>query len=285
LKTTLPVGLGEQTEIEAYADFVTGAPPSVRNVLGIGSRRFGSTLAVAVRENSSRFFDRAGGLGVEEPVTADVVAEVCDFYRERGVAQGSLMIPPALLPQDWAATAAQLGLAEGNRFVKLGCDTESALAATDGVTALESGLRVGPVQPDQAHEWATVMMTTFGFTEPAALIDMAASCVGRPDWRQYAVWEDERIIAVASLFLNGDCADMFGAATLSQGRRRGAQSALLTARARGAREAGCRWLVAETGAEGPGDHNTSLHNMLRAGFEPLYERVTWVWRATATSAP
>jgi hypothetical protein len=37
--------------------------------------------------------------------------------------------------------------------------------------------------------------------------------------------------------------------------------------------------VAETGAKGPGEHNTSLHNRLRAGFEPLYERTTWVWSA------
>lgn len=76
------------------------------------------------------------------------------------------------------------------------------------------------------------MMTTFGLDEPAAMLDMAASCVGRPDWRQFAVWEGDRIIAVASVYLNGDCAGMSGAATLPEGRRRGAQSALLTARAR-----------------------------------------------------
>ena len=146
--------------------------------------------------------------------------------------------------------------------------------------ALDPGLRVGLVEPHQAHEWATVMMTTFGFTTPG-MIDMAASCVGRPNWRQYAVWDGERIIAVGSIFINGECADMFGAATLPEGRGRGAQSALLTARARAAQAAGCRWLVAETGAEGPGDHNTSLQNMLRAGFEPLYERVTWLWQRVA----
>ncbi|MFF5854402.1 GNAT family N-acetyltransferase [Streptomyces sp. NPDC012751] len=129
------------------------------------------------------------------------------------------------------------------------------------------------------------MMTTFGLDEPAAMLDMAASCVGRPDWRQFAVREADRIIAVASVYLNGDRAGMFGAATLPEGRRRGAQSALLTARARAAREAGCRWLVVETDAEGPGDHNSSLHNMLRAGFERLYERVSWVWHAGATPAP
>lgn len=122
------------------------------------------------------------------------------------------------------------------------------------------------------------MMTTFGFTTPPAMIDMAASCVGRPNWQQYAVWEGERIIAVGSVFVHGNCADIFGGATLPEARRRGAQSALLTARVRAAQAAGCRWLVAETGAEGPGEHNASLHNMLRAGFEPLYERVTWLWR-------
>lgn len=120
------------------------------------------------------------------------------------------------------------------------------------------------------------MMTTFGFTAPG-MIDMAASCVGMPNWRQYAVWDGDRIIAVGSLFINGVCAGMFGGATLPGERGRGAQSALLASRAQAAEAAGCRWLVAETGKEGPGEHNTSLHNMLRAGFEPLYERVTWLW--------
>ena len=185
--------------------------------------------------------------------------------------------PPPLLPPDWASTAAKLNLTEGFRFVKLGCSVETAAAAADGVAALGPGLRVGPVEPRHAREWSTVMMTTFGFTPPA-MTDMAASCVGRPNWRQYAVWEGERIIAVGSIFVHGDCADMFGGATLPEARGRGAQSALLTARARAAQAAGCRWLVAETGAEGPGEHNTSLRNMLRVGFEPLYERVTWLWR-------
>jgi GNAT superfamily N-acetyltransferase len=277
VKTTVPLGLAEQTEIGAYTDFATGAPAPVREALGIGSLRVGPALALAIREDPSRFFNRAGGFGAGEPVTVDVLAQVRDFYLEQGVSQGAFMIAPPLLPPDWAATAAKLNLSEGSRYAKLGCDIETALSAADGVAALALGLRVGLVEPRQAHEWATVMMTTFGFTTPG-MADMAASCVGKPNWRQYAVWEGERIIAVGSIFVNGECAGMFGGATLPEGRGRGAQSALLIARARAAQAAGCRWLVAETGAEGPGDHNTSLHNMLRAGFEPLYERVTWLWR-------
>jgi GNAT superfamily N-acetyltransferase len=280
MRTTVPPGLAEQTEIEAYADFATGSPTQVREALGIGSLRVGSALALAIREDTSGFFNRAGGFGAAEPVTADVLAQACGFYRDQGVPKGALMIAPPLLPPDWAATADKLNLTKGSRFTKLGCATETALSAADGVVALHPGLRVGPVEPRHAHEWATVMMTTFGFTAPR-MTDMAASCVGKLNWRQYAVWDGERIIAVGSIFVNGECADMFGAATIPEGRGRGAQSALLTARARAAQAAGCRWLVAETGAEGPGDHNTSLQNMLRAGFEPLYDRVTWLWQRVA----
>ncbi|MEV7322693.1 GNAT family N-acetyltransferase [Streptomyces sp. NPDC093970] len=278
MTTTVPVALAEQTEIAAYTDFAAGAPASVREALGIGSLRLGPARALAIREDPSRFFNRAGGFGPGRPATAALAVRVRDFFREQGVPQGAFMIAPSLLPPDWASTVARLRLTEGTRFAKLGCDTGTALSAADGVAALDPALRVGPVEPHQAREWAAVMMTTFGFTGPA-MADMAAACVGRPGWRQYAVREGERIVAVGSLFVNGDCADMFGGATLPAGRGRGAQSALLTARVRAARDAGCRWLVAETGAEGPGEHNTSLHNMLRAGFEPLYERVAWVWRA------
>jgi hypothetical protein len=277
MRTTVQLGLAEQTEIEAYADFATAAPAPVREALGVGSLRVGSALALAMREDPSRFFNRAGGFGAGEPVTVEVLAQVRDFYREQGVSQGAFMIAPPLLPLDWAAIAANLNLTEGSRFAKLGCDIETALSAADGVAALDPRLSVGLVDHRQAQEWATVMTTTFGFTTPG-MADMAASSVGRPNWRQYAVCEGEQIIAVGSIFVNGECADMFGGATIPGGRGRGAQSALLTVRARAAQAAGCRWLVAETGAEGPGDHNTSLRNMVRAGFEPLYERVTWLWR-------
>ncbi|MCZ4602430.1 N-acetyltransferase [Streptomyces sp. Lzd4kr] len=278
MTATVPFGLAEQTEIKAYEDFVTGAPASVREAMGVRSLQVDSAVAIAIRDDPSRFFNRAGGFGADESLSIDVLERVCDFYREQRLPQGALMIAPPLLPSDWAAAADKLHLVQGSRFVKLGCDVETALSAADGVAALRPGLRVGRVEPQHADEWATVMMTTFGFNAPG-MIELAASCVGRPNWHQYAVWDEERIIAVGSVFINGECADMFGGATLAEGRGRGAQSALLTARARAAQAAGCRWIVAETGAEAPGGHNTSLHNMLRLGFEPLYERVTWLWRA------
>lgn len=278
MTSTVSPGLAEQTEIMAYTDFATSVPTSVREAMGLDSLHVGSTRALAIREDPSHFFNRAGGFGADGPITVDDLVPVYDFYRERGVSQGSLMIAPPLLPPDWPAVAATLGLTESSRFIKLGYDIETLPATAAGRAALPPGWRVGVVESHQAREWAEVMMTTFGFTSPD-MIEMAASCVGKANWRQYAVWAGERIVAVGSVYLNGECAGMFGGATLPQARGRGAQSALLAARVRAAATEGCRWLVAETGAEGPREHNPSLHNMVRAGFEPLYERATWLWRA------
>lgn len=187
------------------------------------------------------------------------------------------MIAPPLMPANWAAQAATLGLTEGGRYAKLACDLDT-MPTADPPPVLDPGWHIGTVGAHQAREWATVMMNTFGFTAPA-MVELAASFVGRASWRQYAVRAGERIVAVGSVFFNGECAHMFAGATLPAARGRGAQSALLAARIEAARAQGCRWIVAETGAEGPGEHNPSLHNMLRAGFRPMYERPNWLWRA------
>jgi GNAT superfamily N-acetyltransferase len=109
-------------------------------------------------------------------------------------------------------------------------------------------------------------------------VEMGAGCVGRPGWQAFAVLDGNEMIATAGLFITGSAGHLFGAATLPDARRQGAQSALIAARAAAAREAGCSWLVGETFAEGPGQHNPSLHNMLRAGLSVFYERPNWTWR-------
>lgn len=274
MTTTVPIALAEQAEINAYADFVTGAPAPLREMLGVGSLELGgSARAIAIRDEPSTFFNRAGGFGASSPIDGELVARVLDFYRGQGVPLGRFMIAPRALPSDWASIVERFALTESTRYVKLGCDIETVMSRVG--SALDPGLRIGPVEPRHAPEWAEVMTTTFGLTTPG-MAEMARACVGRRDWRQFAVWAGERIVAVGSIFVNGECADMFGGATVEQWRGRGAQSALLAARVRAAQDAGCRWLVAETGAEKPGDRNTSLRNMLNIGFEPLYERVTWV---------
>ena len=56
---------------------------------------------------------------------------------------------------------------------------------------------------------------------------------------------------------------------------RGAQSALLAARIRQARELGCRWVATETGETRPDQPSHSYRNILRAGFTEQFVIANW----------
>ncbi len=57
-------------------------------------------------------------------------------------------------------------------------------------------------------------------------------------------------------------------------RDRGIQSALLAARLHHARRLACRAVVTTTGVAVPGDPQHSYRNILKTGFDPLYQTET-----------
>lgn len=252
---TLSSDLAERIEIEAYTDFASAARD-------LSIRRFGPALALAVGDDPTGFWCKAGGFD-----TLAQLAEVCDFFRSTGVASANLAIAPDRLPTNWSDVVDRLGLEEGERKVKMAADVDQVTTSA----SLDPALRVAPVERQDADQWARVMMTTFEMPDMAG---MAAAAIGRPNWHSYAVWEGDEIVAVASSFSVEGATNMFGGATVARARGRGAQSALLVTRARVAQQEGARWLVAETEAD---PQNTSLRNLYRAGFHPLYERTTWLW--------
>ena len=70
------------------------------------------------------------------------------------------------------------------------------------------------------------------------------------------------------------------AGTAPEHRGKGAQSALLAARIRRARELGCDAVFTETGEQLPDRPSASYRNILRAGFEELYVVPNWLSPAT-----
>ncbi|MEW1569388.1 GNAT family N-acetyltransferase [Streptomyces sp. NPDC093509] len=278
MKLTMHLSLAEKTEIEAYTNFMTGAPASVRERLGIASLDLGYATALLVKNDPSYFFNRVGGFSADRPPTADDVARAITFFRAHKIEQAAFMVAPPLAGPNWHEIVRKAELTPGRRYTKLVCDVRTLPGLPSGFPGLDPKLRIGPVSSADADEWGAVMMKGFGFSVPG-MAENAAASVGRPNWQQYAIWDQSRIVATGSIFVDGECADMFGGATLPEARGRGAQSALLAVRILAAQEAGCRWIFAETGSEQPGEHNSSLHNMQRIGFRPLYERLTWLWRS------
>ncbi|WP_328324307.1 GNAT family N-acetyltransferase [Kribbella sp. NBC_00382] len=264
------VELLETAEAEAVWGYETHAAPEVLERFGMASARIGGGVALAVRNDATHYWSRALGFGFTEPVTAKVVASIIDFYRSNGNPVAVLNLAPSVLPADWDAICAKEGITAGGTWVKV--------ARPAGPIATPStGLRVAEIEPADAELWATVLTRGFGMPEDL-LVPMSLGVVGQPGWTAYGAYEGDQLVAAASLLITGEVAEFCGAATLPEHRGKGAQSALLAARAQKAVAEGVKWFSAETGKPDEGEKNSSLNNMTRAGFEIQYDRKNWIWR-------
>jgi GNAT superfamily N-acetyltransferase len=279
MSTVVQPSVAECSEAEALFRFQTETPDSVRTALGMSATRIGGGVVLSMRNDTTHFWSKALGFGVTAPVTAELIGEVCDFYRAERTSQAVFQIAPAFLPEEWPEIREREGIVPAQSLVKLACPTDEAVARADTLDMTPDRIHVAPLEADQAPEWGTVMMRAYGMpVEHYA--EMGAATATRPGWHPFAAWLDGEIVGTGTLYVQGETAQMFAGAVLPHARKRGGQTALLAARARVAQELGCRVLIAETGAEAPGTHNSSLHNMLRLGFEAVYERRNWSWHLT-----
>ncbi|MFI5707196.1 GNAT family N-acetyltransferase [Kribbella sp. NPDC051620] len=260
----------ETAEAESIWGYETHAAPEVIERFGMASARIGGGVALAVRNDPTNYWSRALGFGFTEPVTAEVVASITDFYRGNGNPIAVLNLAPSVLPADWDAICAKEGITGGGTWVKLA-------RPAGPVAAPDTELRVAEIEPADAEQWASVLTRGFGMPEEL-LVPMAKSVVGRPGWTAYGAYEGDQLVAAATLLISGEVAEFCGAATLPEHRGKGAQSALLAARAQKAGAEGVQWFSAETGKPDEGEQNVSLNNLARAGFEIQYDRRNWIWR-------
>jgi hypothetical protein len=236
--------------------------------LGIATARLGGGTLTSVRNDVSGYWSNALGLGVDEPLTAALIDEAVDFFTAHGNLGATILIAPDRLPADWAAICERHSLRTtyGRNQHICSLDGFSADASTD--------LDVRPVA--DAKQWARFVLTEFGMTDEN-LVTMVAPGYGSDDFQLFAAWDDDQMVAGGCLFVWEDVAVLNTTATQSSHRNRGAQSALIAARAAAAAKAGCRWLVTQTGQPEPGQKNPSLDNMVRTGLPPLYTRPVWTW--------
>lgn len=263
----LTAALTESVEIEVNAEITRLMSERDREALGIGFRRIGGGASFALREGNRH---KALGFGFTEPVTEELIAEVIDFHRGYDSTTIRIQLAPEVLPPNWDEICAVHGLTAGGSVVKLVGDVDSF---TPGTT----DLRIEPITPAQAGEWKALLAQVFGLPEGFAAANAATA--GMPGSHPYAAWDGDDMVAVANLFVHGEVGSLHSDATRESHRGRGAQSALLAARARAAAAAGCRWLVSETDRPEPGGSNPSLNNMIRSGLTPSYDRQNWIWQA------
>jgi GNAT superfamily N-acetyltransferase len=210
------------------------------------------------------------GLGLFQTPTPDDFAALEAFFVDRGAPVFHEVSPLA------GAETFTLLNARGYQPIEFTSVMYRALAGRsrqDGRDGREpnGAVRVRRAGPDDSETCARAMAEGWreaGYAE--FIYDMARVYAASVGLDLFLAEIDGRAIATGVLSIHDGIAHLAGAATIPDGRRRGAQNALLDARLQFATERGCD-LALMGAAPGSG----SQRNAERNGFRIAYTRVKW----------
>jgi hypothetical protein len=222
--------------------------------------------ASAMFDGTGSPFTQTFGLGLSDPFGDVEFDRVERFFDERS--SPTFHEVCALAP---AATVERLA-ARGYAPVEESVVLVRPVTATDGQAA--DTLPVRRIEPSEAEMWARLSALGWASEMPelTAFIEGIGRIMARARGAHCFVAElDGRPIAAGALNMSTDVALLAGASTIPNGRRRGAQNALLRARLAFAAHAGVDLAMIVTQ---PG--SASQRNAERQGFAPAYTRTKWM---------
>jgi GNAT superfamily N-acetyltransferase len=255
----------ERAEAKSNASFVDARaqlfPDSGARWIEVGG-------AYAMFDGPTSPLTQTFGLGLFEATTAALLETLETFFRQCGA--------PVFHEVSPLASDATLALLNDRGYQPL--EFTSILFRPLGVgvgppiEGLNKGMRVRRAQDGEEELWAATAARGWG--ESKELADFMRT-IGRVSARAagthtFFAEHEGRPIATAALNIWDGVAILAGASTIPEGRRQGAQLALLDERLRYARERGCG--LAMMGAR-PG--SGSQRNAERHGFRIAYTRVKW----------
>lgn len=258
----------EQLEAEAWAQLNDSANEEFRERTGIAIHRVGTTVSIVAPHSRFLSVNRVLGLGCPDRAAEAQVDEILELYRVAGVEKCLIQLSPLAVPEairQWLEARSGYTIVPTVKLVR-------RLSADENISRVDLAIRA--VEPSEARRFEEIVGPRLGV--PAGLEPGISSMIGRPGWRYYFVLEGGVPVAGGASFVRGEHVWLGLAATCEAHRRRGAQTSLLARRLDDAARAGCRWASADTSVPSVEKPNQSLVNMLRMGFEVLYERVNVV---------
>lgn len=224
----------------------------------------GATVLRSPSAPSSPMLNRIVGLGADEPATEDALDAALAAMGDDVTFYVSLL--PEARPREIATWLQARGLEPGWGWM-------SFRRGVHDLPAADTSLQLVEVGPREADMFARVVATGYGL--PDDTVPWIAD-TPRRGWACWLALEGEEPAAAAALYVSDGAGYLGFAATLADHRRKGAQSALLAARIRRARELGCDAVVAETGELRDDLPSNSYRNILRAGFEEVAVTANWL---------
>ena len=144
------------------------------------------------------------------------------------------------------------------------------LQGAQGAQSAQSALSVRRIEKHEADRYGAISVRGWSDT-PEVIPFIHGFSLSSVEVAACFVAElDGEAIANAALFMHGGVALLAGASTVPEGRRKGAQQALLEARLRAAAAQGCDLAMVVTAAG-----SSSQRNSERNGFKVAYTRTKW----------
>lgn len=254
----------ERTEGRANASFVEAR---ARAFPEIGAKWMEVCGAYAMFDGVDSPLTQTFGLGLFDPVAAKDLDRIENFFREQGALVFHEVSPlgdPAIFP---------LLNNRGYQPCEFTTILYRPIERKVNFTKLRNeNIRVRLINSDEVDLWART--SSRGWSEYPELAEFMLTfgkvVAQRTDGLSFIAELDGKPIATGAMSIHEDVALLAGASTIPEGRRQGAQLALLDSRLRYAAEQGCT--IATMGAL-PG--SASQRNAERQEFRIAYTRTKW----------
>lgn len=227
----------------------------------------GDALCSVSSTEPSILVNRVMGLGSRAAPTHDQLTEIRELYRRAGITRFFLHVIPDTAGPHREELLRDAGYRRHRGWMKFTRGPET-------VPEPRSDLTIRPIGSDEAAAFAAIVAPAFDMSpacEPAL-----ATLADDPRWTLFMSFTNGRPAGTGALFMHEDLGYLDWASTHPDFRRRGSQTAVLSARLSYAIEAGCSKIVTMTGEAVPGDPQHSYSNILKAGFSEAYLRENWV---------
>ncbi|HEV2426301.1 MAG TPA: GNAT family N-acetyltransferase [Terriglobia bacterium] len=262
--------LAESIELLQNEAFWAVRPDSLGGKKGQQLFQVGGAMVTVAPGSVSLQRNRVLGLGVEERASEQMVDQVLDIYRAFNVKRFSFHRSPCRQYGQIGGWLEKRGFRPHHAYSKLIREATTA-------PRVQTEFQVVRIGGKDAGAFVAVFRRVFPM--PPKYLDWVGAAVGAPGFSHYLAFVGDRPVATGVVYVKGNAAWMGWAGTLTDFRRRGAQSALIATRIERAAELGAKWIFCATMEPVRGRPAGSYRNLLKCGFSEAYLRPIWVWES------
>jgi hypothetical protein len=186
----------ESCDVNAWADMYAATPADFVRQFQLEIIRVQNIVLTRCKMIPFIHFNCVMNLGMTEPATEDIVDTVLTLYRQAGVRNFALYHNPHCQPATLPEWFKSRGLHLRGGWERIYRDSR---ALTSVIIEPPSGSRVEKVTPATASAWAAFIDGMYGLPTTPWLL----SLVERPGWHHYLLRQDERIVAVRTMHVDG----------------------------------------------------------------------------------